>query len=74
MAQTMISLNPLKSGLCFGPPHRHLCCVVFFVSIPSNRGYVSDYTEQYNAMLAVLGLNPLKSGLCFGPCFATGIS
>ena len=37
-----VGLNPLKSGLCFGRLRKHYPVMFNNVSIPSNRGYVSD--------------------------------
>ena len=65
--QSRCSLNPLKSGLCFGHFFVNLDDSKAHVSIPSNRGYVSDNMSKRTFQIADGRLNPLKSGLCFGP-------
>ena len=53
-----LSLNPLKSGLCFGLESINVESKMIEVSIPSNRGYVSDYEDLVSGMSDILSQSP----------------
>ena len=61
----MICLNPLESGQSFQLLVKGLWSCVNYVSIPSNRGSLSN--KDYNVITSgrTLSLNPLESGQSF---------
>ncbi len=60
--ETIISLNPLKSGRPVGHNAISIASRTTRVSIPSNRGVLSDFMAMLRGEEGTPCLNPLKSG------------